>query len=187
MIQHFEFQNKRISGLVEITPFFADDNRGYFIKDFEKDIFTQNGISFDIYEEFNSFSYKNVIRGLHFQSKYPQSKLISALQGEIFDVAVDLRKDSPTFGEWEAVILSERNRKSFLIPKGFAHGFAVLSETAVVSYKCEGKYLKEYDTGIVWNDLSLNIKWPDEVYYCAIVSERDKDLQSFEEFRIIPI
>ena len=182
-MQNFEFTHKKISGLMEITPFFVGDERGYFQKSFEKAIFEENGILFDVYEEFISFSRYGVIRGLHFQAQEPQSKLVCAPQGEVFDVAVDLREDSPTFGQWEAVILSAENRKIFLVPAGFAHGFAVLSESAVVSYKCAGRYLKDYDTGIVWNDPDINVQWPDDVCRDVILSERDSKLQSLKEFR----
>lgn len=175
----FSFQETSMEGLFLINSFSIDDNRGYFVKDFEKEVFLQNGIDIDFYESFESCSQKNVVRGLHFQTKEPQAKLVRTVTGEIFDVAVDLRKDSKTFGKWEGFHLSEDNRKSLFIPEGFAHGFLVLSEKSIVSYKCVGKYHKDFDTGILWNDLDLRINWGVKN---PIVSERDSKLMTFETF-----
>ena len=130
----FSIEECELKGLKIIHPFFAEDERGFFLKSFEQDIFKTFGLENIISEDFESFSYKNVIRGLHFQTNNPQIKMVRAITGEIMDVAVDLRKDSPTFGKWESVILSGDNHKIFWIPAGFAHGFRVLSEDAIVSY-----------------------------------------------------
>lgn len=167
-------------GLKLITPFYVEDNRGYFLKSFEKNIFKQLGIENELAETFESYSKKDVIRGLHFQTKNPQIKIVRAITGKILDVAVDIRKDSETFGKWYAVELSAENNLSFYIPQGFAHGFRVLSEEAIVSYQCIGQYEKGSDTGIVWNDKDLGIEWGIEN---PIVSERDKELMGFREYR----
>lgn len=169
----------KIKGLKVITPFYVEDDRGYFLKNVEKDIFNQFGIQMDIQEEFETYSKKNVIRGLHFQTCNPQGKLVSAIKGTILDVAVDLRKESPTFGYWESVLLSEENHEAFWIPAGFAHGFRVISEDALVSYKCVGKFLAEYDTGIKWNDSDIGIDWGIDN---PIVSVKDAGLMSLVEF-----
>lgn len=176
----FAVREGRIAGLKIITPFYMEDERGFFLKSFEKDVFHSLGIDMEIYEDFESFSRKNVIRGLHFQTKEPQAKLVRALSGSILDVAVDLRKGSKTFGEWEAVILSDHNHEAFWIPEGFAHGFLVLSDSALVSYKCRGKYLKEYDSGICWNDRDIQVEWG---ISDPIVSEKDQNLMSLREYQ----
>jgi len=181
-MENFSFEKMKISGLYLISPFYIEDERGYFSKNYEKEIFRQAGIETDIFEEFESFSRKGVIRGLHFQSKEPQTKIIRVVTGEIFDVAVDLRKDSETFGKWESVYLSAKDRKSFYIPGGFAHGFMVVSDTALVFYKCVGRYLKEYDTGIRWDDPDIGIKWPIKSIESPIVSDRDIGLPLLSEY-----
>jgi dTDP-4-dehydrorhamnose 3,5-epimerase len=179
MMRAFSFENTKFKGVYLIDSFSTEDNRGYFVKDFEKDIFAENGLDIDLYESFESFSWKNVIRGLHFQTSEPQAKLVRAVTGRISDVIVDLRAGSETFGKWESFYLTEANRKSLFIPKGFAHGFCVHSDTAIVSYKCVGKYHKGTDSGIVWNDKDIAIRWGIEN---PIVSERDSSLMTFKDF-----
>ena len=181
-MRNFFFEGSNLPGLKIISPFYAEDHRGYFLKSFEKEIFSQNGIEYDIFEDFESFSIRGVIRGLHFQTNRPQAKLVRAIAGEIYDVAVDLRQDSATFGQWEGFILSDKNKKTILIPQGFAHGFLVLSETALVSYKCAGKFSRETDSGIVWNDRDLDIQWPIEGNMKVIISEKDANLQTFLQY-----
>lgn len=166
-------------GLKIIEPFFTEDNRGYFLKSYEKDIYRKLGIENELSEVFESYSHKDVIRGIHFQTKNPQIKIVRAVTGKILDVAVDLRKDSETFGKWFSVELSAENRLSLYIPKGFGHGFRVLSENAIVSYQCIGKYEKGSDTGIVWNDKTLAINWGIEN---PIVSERDNGLMRLAQY-----
>lgn len=175
----FSFEETRFKGVYLITSFSTEDNRGYFVKDFEKSIFEENGLDIDFYESFESFSWRNVIRGLHFQTSEPQAKLVRAVTGSIFDVIVDLRKGSETFGQWAGFYLSQGNRRSLFIPKGFAHGFCVHSDAAIVSYKCVGKYHKGSDSGIVWNDKDISIDWEIEK---PIVSERDRSLLTFKGF-----
>ncbi len=179
-MMNWEVKDIGIKDAKIITPFMAEDQRGYFLKSFEKDIFSQMGLNGAIQEDFESFSTQGVIRGLHFQTKNPQIKLVRAITGTIYDVIVDLRKNSPSFGKWIGVTLSGENFKSLWIPAGFAHGFQVLSENAIVNYKCIGKYEKGYDSGIKYDDRELNIDWKNG---SIIVSDRDKSLQSFCEFR----
>lgn len=172
-------ENGELDGIKIITPFYIEDERGYFLKLVEKDEYARFDIQLDIFEEFETYSKKNVIRGLHFQTVDPQGKLVSALRGKIMDVAVDLRRDSATYGKWESIILSDINHKAFWIPAGFAHGFAVLSDDALVSYKCVGKYLHDYDTGIRWDDPDIAIEWNIPK---PILSMKDKGLMSLKEF-----
>lgn len=175
----FDICDLTIQGVKLISPFYIEDERGGFLKNFEKDIFTRWGLDADIYETFETISKRNVIRGLHFQTQNPQIKIVRAICGTIRDVIVDLRKDSPTFGRYLDVMLSDENHYSLWVPKGFAHGFEVLSEKSIVSYTCIGKYLKEYDTGIRWDDKDLNIQWETDN---PIVSKKDSKLMSLVEF-----
>lgn len=179
MNSNFSIQDFSIQGVKLITPFYMEDARGFFLKSIEKDVFHSWGLDVDIYEDFESYSHKGVIRGLHFQTKHPQVKIVRAIKGVIHDVIVDLRKNSETFGQYIDVILSDENHNSLWVPEGFAHGFEVLSEDAVMSYKCIGKYLKGYDTGIRWNDEELAIKWETQN---PVVSEKDAQLMTFREF-----
>lgn len=180
MQSNFEMMDLPLEGAKLITPFYVEDNRGYFKKGIERDVFSAWGLNVDIYEEFESYSTKGVIRGMHFQTKNPQIKIVSVLYGEVHDVIIDLRKDSKTFGEHIDVTLSEKNHKLLWVPKGFAHGFEVLSEEAIMSYKCIGKYLNGYDTGIRWNDEELNVLWETKN---PILSERDRALMTYAEFK----
>lgn len=168
-----------IQDLVLISPSVFEDARGYFFEAYNKSKFSDLGISIDFVQDNQSFSQKGTLRGLHYQNPpFAQTKLVRVLQGEIIDVAVDLRKDSPTFGKHFSVLLSAENKKQLLVPQGFAHGFSVLSETAVVLYKCDQYYNKESEGGIRFDDPTLAIDWqlrPDEV----IVSEKDLVLPSF--------
>lgn len=175
----FEIQELEIEGIKRIIPFYMEDSRGYFLKSFEKDIFKSLGVQTEIYEDFESFSRGGCVRGLHFQTRQPQSKLVRVIKGEIRDVVVDLRKGSKTFGKHMEIMLTEKNRNMLWISAGFAHGFEVLSEAAIMSYKCFGKYLKEYDAGIRWNDGDLSIKWKT---LNPILSEKDRSLMTFDEF-----
>lgn len=179
-MQHFSFKQAPIDGLMIVEPLFSEDDRGYFLKSFEKEVFRQHGIQIDLYEDFESFSRRGVVRGLHFQTDGPQAKYVRALSGTVFDVAVDLRDGSPTFGVWHGEVLSQENRKGFYIPKGFAHGFQVLSDSALVSYKCDGRFSPATDTGIVWNDEDLAVEWP--FVDSPILSDRDASLMSFKTF-----
>ena len=184
MIQKFEFIETEIKGVFLIKTFNATDNRGNFTKDYSKEIFENNEIQHDIKEIFYTTSHKGTIRALHFQNTIQQPKLIRCIHGHIWDVVVDLRKDSPTFKKWIHFNLSGDVYEEVLIPKGCAHGYLVLEES-IVSYKCAEKFYPEYDDGIIWNDVSLNITWPLEKIGGAsklIISEKDIHLQTFEEY-----
>jgi len=167
-------------GVKVIQPFSVEDNRGYFLKSFEKDMYAGWGMKSCVNEMIESYSKKGVIRGLHFQADGPQAKMVRALKGEIRDVAVDLRKDSETFGQHVVVPLSGETCETVYVPDGFAHGYEVLSDEALVIYLCDGKYSKESDGGIRWNDPEIGVDW---VTKDPIVSEKDAALQSFEEFK----
>ncbi len=168
-----------IEGIKVIQPFYMEDLRGYFLKWYEKDIYTELGISGIPSEDFETCSRKGVIRGLHFQITKPQAKLVRVVFGMVNDVVVDLRKGSPTFGKHLSLELSGDNHRVLYVPGGFAHGFEVLSETAIMSYKCFGKYVKNADTGICYNSPGLGIRWTTQE---PIMTEKDRNLMSFEYF-----
>lgn len=168
-----------IKDLIVIEPKVFGDERGYFYEAYNKNTFHELGLDYDFVQDNQSFSRKGVLRGLHFQKEFPQAKLVRVIEGEVFDVAVDLRKDSPTFGKWYGVTLSGENKKMFMIPRGFAHGFLVLSETAVFSYKCDDFYHPNDEGGIIYNDPDIGIEWP----YLGgeyTLSNRDKYHPSFK-------
>jgi dTDP-4-dehydrorhamnose 3,5-epimerase len=173
-----------IADLMIIHPFVTEDLRGSFIKDFSQEVFNENGFDFNIQEVFYTKSIKGVIRALHFQEKIEQAKLIRCIKGEIFDVVVDLRFGSLTFGKWRSFNLSEYNHVQVLVPKGFAHGYFVI-EDAVVSYKCDEKFYPEFDSGIIWNDKEINIDWPLHLIDKIIISDRDRNLITFSEFKML--
>ena len=157
----FIFNKTDIEGVYIIEPKVFGDSRGYFMETYNKEEFDKAGLKYNFVQDNQSKSHKGVLRGLHFQTKHPQAKLVRVVSGKVFDVAVDLRKDSKTYGKWVGVILSEDNKKMFMIPRGFAHGFVVLSDSAEFTYKCDDFYHPEDDGGIMWNDPDINIKWPD--------------------------
>lgn len=184
MIQKFEFKEAEIKGLIEVTPFNADDIRGCFTKDYSKEVFEANGIKHDLMEVFYTTSYKGVIRALHFQREKQQPKLVRCIHGHIYDVVVDLRKDSSTFKKWLGFDLTGENHNEILVPAGCAHGYLVLEES-IVSYKCAEKFYGEYDDGIMWNDTDINVKWPLEQIGGEdrmIIADKDKNLQTFQQF-----
>ncbi len=149
-----------IRGLCMITPTVHGDSRGYFVETYNQRDMEEAGLHIMFVQDNQSMSTKGVLRGLHFQKQYPQTKLVRVIKGEVFDVAVDLRKDSATFGQWYGEILSADNHKQFLIPRGFAHGFLVLSDTAEFCYKCDDFYHADDEGGIAWNDPEIGIDWP---------------------------
>ncbi len=184
MIQKFEFKQTDINGLIEIIPFNADDIRGCLTKDYSREVFESNGIKHDIQEVFYTTSHKGVIRALHFQRVMQQPKLVRCIWGHVYDVVVDLRKDSPTFKKWIGFDLIGEKHNEILVPSGCAHGYLVL-EKSIVSYKCSEKFYGEYDDGIVWNDCDINVKWPLEKIggiENLIIADKDKNLQSFADF-----
>ncbi len=172
----FEFFKTDIPDVVLIKPKVFGDDRGFFMETFKKSDFEKAGINVNFVQDNHSRSVKGVLRGLHYQKKpYAQGKLVRCVKGRIFDVAVDIRKGSPTFGKWVAQELSEENKLMLWIPEGFAHGFLTLSDEAEVIYKVSGsEYAPDYDTGILWNDPQIGIKWPDVGK--IILSEKDSRL-----------
>lgn len=179
----FKFDSTTMDGLTLIHPFFAPDERGYFMKTYECEIFKKNGINMGNAEDMTSYSKKGVLRGLHFQTKYSQDKLIRVYYGEVYDVAVDLRKESPTFGQWEGFLLSGQNKLGLYIPSGFAHGYLALTDEVIFSYRCGQPYAPNYDSGIIWNDRDLGIEWPIKNTDNLIISSKDQKLQTFSEFK----
>lgn len=149
-----------IKGLCLITPTVHGDHRGYFMETYSQRDMLESGIDIVFVQDNQSMSSKGVLRGLHFQKQYPQTKLVRVIRGTVFDVAVDLRADSKTYGKWHGEILSDENKKQFLIPRGFAHGFLVLSDTAEFCYKCDDFYHPNDEGGMAWNDPEIGIKWP---------------------------
>lgn len=152
-----------IEGLCIITPAVHGDTRGYFYESYNLNDMKENGIDIVFVQDNQSMSTKGVLRGLHFQKQYPQTKLVRVIKGRVFDVAVDLRADSQTYGKWYGVELSEDNKKQFLIPKGFAHGFLVLSDVAEFCYKCDDFYHPNDEGGLAWNDPEIGITWPEVI------------------------
>ena len=180
---NFNFEELAIKGAYKILPFYHEDERGYFIKDFDANIFAQNGMGeINFREEFYSMSAKGVVRGMHFQTKAPQSKIVSCICGKIYDVVVDLRKDSPTFGKYIGVELSEENHISLFVPQGCAHGFIALADKTITYYKCDRDYLKDNDATIRWDDPNIGIKWPLDQVEKVILSDRDAAAMSFDFF-----
>lgn len=149
-----------IEGLCIITPAVHGDNRGYFMETYSQRDMEETGLDIAFVQDNQSMSTKGVLRGLHFQKKYPQTKLVRVIKGSVFDVAVDLRRSSKTYGQWYGVLLTEENKKQFLIPRGFAHGFLVLSDVAEFCYKCDDFYHPNDEGGMAWNDPALGIVWP---------------------------
>jgi dTDP-4-dehydrorhamnose 3,5-epimerase len=173
-------EHTAIQDLVIITPTVFEDERGYFMEFYNKTKLTDLGINIEFVQDNQSFSKKGTLRGLHYQNPpFAQTKLVRVLEGEIIDVAVDLRKDSSTYGQSVAVLLTSENKKQLLVPQGFAHGFSVVSETAVVMYKCDQFYNKASEGGIRFDDSKLNIDWGMDLKE-AIVSEKDLVLPDFE-------
>ncbi len=182
----FEFKKLELDGAYLIRNFFAGDTRGGFVKCFEKNIYGNAGIRFNLNETFVSVSSKNVIRGLHFQIHNPQAKLVCVVAGKVWDVIVDLRPASPTYRQWVSYELSAENHMALYIPKGFAHGFASLEDGTIMLYQCEGDYDKETDTGIRFDDAQIGIEWPVDIGN-AICSARDLQLMSFNEYEKNPM
>ena len=150
-----------IEGLCVIMPAVHGDNRGYFMETYSQRDMAEAGLDIPFVQDNQSMSTKGVLRGLHFQKQYPQTKLVRAIKGSVFDVAVDLRAGSATYGKWYGVLLTEENKKQFLIPKGFAHGFLVLTDTAEFCYKCDDFYHANDEGGLAWNDPTIGIQWPE--------------------------
>ena len=180
---NFTFIETSIKDVYIIEPKVYGDNRGYFMETYKETDFTKAGLNYTFIQDNQSKSKKGVLRGLHFQKTYPQAKLVRVLEGEVYDVAVDLRKNSPTYGKYVGVILSSENKKMFMIPRGFAHGFLVLSDTATFTYKCDELYHPEDEGGIMWNDPEIGIEWPncDEI----LLSDKDKKHPSLKDSKVV--
>ncbi len=166
-----EFQRTSIPEVILITPRVFGDQRGFFQETYHREKFREGGIETAFVQDNHSRSTKGVLRGLHYQVRQPQGKLVRVLRGEIWDVAVDLRRSSPTFGKWVGVKLDDRTFQQLYVPPGFAHGFCVTSESADVAYKCTDLYLPEAERSLLWNDPALGIEWPVE---SPILSEKDQ-------------
>jgi dTDP-4-dehydrorhamnose 3,5-epimerase len=182
-----DVRETRLPGVLVIEPRIFADTRGFFLETFSAERYADKGIRGPFVQDNWSHSVRGTLRGLHYQVQQSQGKLVQVMNGEIFDVAVDLRQDSPTFGQWEAEILSAENKKQFFIPPGFAHGFLVLSETADFVYKCTDYYAPDHDRTLLWNDETVGIQWPR--VEDLILSEKDKNgapLESAECFLTTP-
>jgi dTDP-4-dehydrorhamnose 3,5-epimerase len=178
----------RLDGVVIVEPRVFTDPRGFFFETYQQKRYRENGISCKFVQDNLSYSTKNTLRGLHYQNPNGQAKLVSVIKGEVFDVAVDIRKGSPNFGKWVGVVLSAENHRQLFIPQGFAHGFCVLSDDAVFSYKCSDFYTPDAEHGLIWDDPQIGIEWPvkapllsekDEKYPC-LQDVSDADLPVFE-------
>lgn len=183
-MQKWNFEELEMKGAYKVTPFFADDVRGGFLKDYSKEVFEQNGIHHDLKEVFYTISHKGVIRAMHFQRVKQQAKLVRCVVGKVYDVIIDLRKGSPTFGKWQGFYLTQDNMVELLVPEGFGHGYLVL-EDSIVSYKCGEKFYGEYDGGVKFDDENMGIVWPYEEIggkENIIIAEKDKNLPTFKEF-----
>ncbi|MBR4965452.1 MAG: dTDP-4-dehydrorhamnose 3,5-epimerase [Lachnospiraceae bacterium] len=172
-----------IEGLKIITPEVRGDARGYFMETYQYEDFKAAGVDVVFVQDNQSASKRGVLRGLHFQKEFPQDKLVRVIKGEVFDVAVDLREGSPTFGKWHGVLLSDENKKQFFIPKNFAHGFLVLSEYAEFCYKCSDFYHPGDEGGLAWNDPEIGIDWPLQEGVELIFSERDTQWGSIKDLK----
>ena len=177
---NFTFTKTAIDGVIVVDVKSYGDDRGYFMETYKQPDFAAGGIDVEFVQDNQSSSVKGVLRGLHFQINHPQSKLVRVVSGKVFDVAVDLRPNSPTYGKWEGAILSAENKRQFFIPRGFAHGFLVLSDHAEFCYKCDDVYHPNDEGGLMWNDPAIGIEWPaldgDALFDEAklILSEKDK-------------
>jgi dTDP-4-dehydrorhamnose 3,5-epimerase len=180
----FKFTKCDIEGMFLVEPAVFGDNRGYFMETYHENDFKEAGYDLTFVQDNQSKSTKGVLRGLHLQLKYPQGKLVRVIKGEVFDVGVDLRADSPTYGKWFGAILSEENKKQFYIPPCFAHGFVVLSDEAEFVYKCTEFYHGEDEGGIIWDDPDIGIEWPIEDIDELIFSEKDKQWPTLAESQI---
>lgn len=182
LMGNFSFTETEIKDVFIIDVKTYGDNRGYFMETYKESDFAEAGLKYKFIQDNQSSSRKGVLRGLHFQKNYPQAKLVRVIKGEVFDVAVDLRKSSKTYGQWVGVLLSEKNHRQFMIPRGFAHGFVVVSDYAEFAYKCDEVYHPEDEGGIAWNDPAIGIEWPEvgEI----ILSEKDKIRAPLSEQKI---
>ena len=178
----FQFTKTGIEGLVVVEPKVFGDNRGYFMETYNYNDFKAAGLDMVFVQDNQSKSKKGVLRGLHFQKKNPQGKLVRVVSGEVYDVAVDVRRGSDTYGKWYGVLLSAENKKQFYVPEGFAHGFVVMSETAEFVYKCTRFYDPSDEGGLMWNDPEIGIDWPVPENAELLLSEKDQHHQPLKDF-----
>lgn len=183
-MNNFTVKNTPIKDLIIIETKIFGDSRGFFMETYNQKSFEELGLDMNFVQDNHSKSKKGVLRGLHFQTRHTQGKLVRVTKGSVFDVVVDLRKDSKTFGKWYGLELSEENKLMFYIPEGFAHGFLTLENDTEFTYRCTDFYAPEYDSGILWNDEKLNINWNFEKYGIEvknlIISEKDQKQQKFD-------
>ena len=180
-MSNFNFIETKIKDLYIIEPKVFRDNRGCFMESYNKKDFEEAGLTMEFVQDNESRSKKGVLRGMHFHTKNTQGKLVRVTEGEVYDVAVDLRKGSPTFGMWEGILLTSENKRQFYLPEGFAHGFLVLSDAATFNYKCTDFYAPEYDSGLLWNDPDVGIDWPLDGIEEILLSEKDKKQKILKE------
>ena len=169
---NFTFNKTKIDGVYIIETKVFGDERGYFMETYNQRDMQENGLNMVFVQDNQSMSVKGVLRGLHFQKQYPQGKLVRVIKGAVFDVAVDLREGSETYGKWYGVVLSAENKKQFYVPEGFAHGFYVMSDSATFAYKCTNLYDPSSEGGLLWNDPEIGIEWPIDGE--VLLSEKDK-------------
>ncbi|MGX8693743.1 MAG: dTDP-4-dehydrorhamnose 3,5-epimerase [Methanobrevibacter sp.] len=180
----FKFIDTGIEGMFLVEPTAFEDNRGYFMETYNENDFKDAGHDLTFVQDNQSKSSKGVLRGLHLQVKYPQGKLVRVIKGEVFDVGVDLRSDSKTYGKWFGAVLSDENKRQLYIPPKFAHGFLVLSDEAEFVYKCTEFYHGEDESGIIWNDEDIGIDWPLDDISEVILSDKDKEWLKLKESKI---
>lgn len=178
---NFQFFTTPLQDLYIVEQRIFADERGFFLESYNQKVFHEAGLTLNFVQDNHSKSQRGVLRGLHFQKKYPQGKLVRVLRGAVFDVAVDLRKDSPSFLKWFGCHLTEENRRQLYIPPGFAHGFLVLSQEAEFAYKCSDFYHPEDEGGYPWNDPAFGIEWPLEGIKQLILSEKDRGYRPYGE------
>lgn len=179
----FQVETCEIEGLKIITPTVFGDERGYFMETYQYEDFKAAGIDVTFVQDNQSASKKGVLRGLHFQIHYPQDKLVRVISGEVYDVAVDLREGSPTYGQWHGELLSAENKKQFFIPKNFAHGFLVLSDYAEFCYKCTDYYHANDEGGLLWSDPAIGVDWPIPEGMELTISDKDKKWGSINDLK----
>lgn len=182
-MSNFSFVETSIKDVFIIDVKTYGDNRGYFMETYKEADFKSAGLNYNFVQDNQSSSAKGVLRGLHFQKNFPQAKLVRVIKGEVFDVAVDLRANSKTYGKWVGVLLSDVNRRQMMIPRGFAHGFVVVSDYAEFAYKCDEIYHPEDEGGIIWNDKDIDIEWPDVGK--LILSEKDMKNPTLAECKMV--
>lgn len=180
----FKFIETSIEDVFIIEPTVFGDERGYFMETYHQGEFKEAGLDMEFVQDNQSRSVRGVLRGLHFQHTQPQGKLVRVIKGEVFDVAVDLRENSKTYGQYESVVLSEENKKQFYVPEGFAHGFLVLSDVAEFTYKCTAFYNPVDEGGIMWNDPDINIEWPLEEAGSIVLSDKDSKWKPLNETNV---